>query len=197
MVVSVLILSLTKAAAMDDREAVMGQPSILILILPFEEYDRDVELDNIIDPDPRPSNETRAGESREGSSRGEHGAESITGRRRGVRWTRGEKMERLISWYAVVATFSCDVSLIEEVVDSVSVESLFSASSRSIVSETDSFGVIMASLTRVASDDRVVKVGTASGVWNNPTSDLGPSSPSVVAVGKPMGKTGDSPVGGV
>ena len=78
-------LSLARAAAMEDREAVMGHPSILILILPFEEWDRDVELDNIIDPDPRPNKDPLAGESRDGSSRGEQGAEPRTGRRRGVR----------------------------------------------------------------------------------------------------------------
>lgn len=81
--------------------------------------------------------------------------------------------------------------------DSGSVDGLFEASPRSMVSDADAFGVIMASLTRVASDDRVVKAGTASGVWNRPTSDLGPSSSSAVAVGKPTGKTGDKPVGGV
>jgi hypothetical protein len=91
------ISSLTKATAMEDKEAVMGQPSILILILPFEDLDRDEELEHIIDPDPSPNNDPLAGESRDGSSRGEHGAEPRTGRRRGIRWTRGEKIDRLIS----------------------------------------------------------------------------------------------------
>ena len=77
------------------------------------------------------------------------------------------------------------------------VDGLFEPAPRSIASEADAFGVIMASLTKVASDDRVVKAGTASGVWNKPTSDLGPSSSSAVAVGNPTGKTGDNPVGGV
>jgi len=86
-----------------DREAVMGHPSILILILPFEEWDRDVELDNIIEPDPRPNKDPLAVESRDGSSRGEQGAEPRTGRRWGVRWTRGEKIDKLIScsWVSV------------------------------------------------------------------------------------------------
>ena len=93
------MVSLTKATAMEDKEAVMGHPSILILMLPFEDLDRDEELDNIIDPepDPRANKDPLAGESRDGSSRGEHGAEPNTGRRRGVRWTRGEKIDRLIS----------------------------------------------------------------------------------------------------
>jgi hypothetical protein len=82
-------------------------------------------------------------------------------------------------------------------VDPGSVDGLFEASPRSMVSEADALGVIMASLTKVASDDRVVKAGTASGVWNKPTSDLGPSSSSAVAVGNPTGNTGDNPVGGV
>jgi len=80
---------------------------------------------------------------------------------------------------------------------SVSAGGLFEGSPKSMVSDVDAFGVIMASLTKVASDDRVVKAGTASGVWNSPTSDLGPSSSSAVAVGNPAGKTGDNPVGGV
>ena len=78
-----------------------------------------------------------------------------------------------------------------------SAEDLSRAPSRSIVSEAGSFGVIMVSLAKVDTDDRVVKAGTASGVWNKPTSDLGPSSLSAVAVGKPTRKTGDKPVGGV
>jgi len=85
----------------------------------------------------------------------------------------------------------------EGVVVRGSVNGLFEASPRSMVSEAETFGVIIASLTKVASDDRVVKAGTASGVWNKPTSDLGPSSSSAVAVGNPTGKTGDKPVGGV
>jgi hypothetical protein len=194
------IVSLTKAAAMEDNEAVMGHPSILILILPFEDLDRDVELEHIIDPDPRPNNDPLAGESRDGSSRGEHGAEPKTGRRSGVRWTRGEKIDRLISDSTDSAAVSFvieAVSMTGGVVDSDSVDSLPIAPSKSMVSDVDAFGVTMASLTKVASDDRVVKAGTASGVWNKPTSDLGPSSSSAVAVGNPAGNTGDKPVGGV
>ena len=91
-----------REAAIPVKEADFGFPSILILILPLEEWDRDAELDNIIDPDmaPRPKPEPGemdpdvreaktdpfilTGESSEGSSRGLHIGEPNTGRRTGV-----------------------------------------------------------------------------------------------------------------
>ena len=79
----------------------------------------------------------------------------------------------------------------------VSTGSLMGAFSDSIVPSipivSESVGVIIASVSTVASDERVVKTGIGVGVWNKPTRDRGPSS----SIGKPEANTGERPVGGV
>jgi hypothetical protein len=100
--VAAVTCSEMREAAIPVKEADLGFPSILILILPLEEWDLDAELDNIIDPDiapkPRPEPEEvepgvreaetdpfiLTGESSEGSSRGLHIGDPNTGRRTGV-----------------------------------------------------------------------------------------------------------------
>jgi hypothetical protein len=159
------------------REAEVGQPSILILILPIDDREVDVELDNIIDPVPNPKpdkpvsngppggdrdskRDLRAGESRDGSSRGLHIGDPDTARIMGVWWTRGEKIDRVIS--SCVAGEGRTTSSVGGVDDSVA--GSFKTGSCSMVEESLGVMTAIASSTRVASDDRVVKTGIASGV---------------------------------
>jgi hypothetical protein len=146
--------------------------------------------------------DSRAGEDKEGSSSGLHIGEPRTGRRIGLHCILGEKMDRVTSVSSSgVGSISMSVLVLapepDSAVGSGGVMELVDRRVRAVSSSMTS-GVLtlevlaLMELTRVASDERVVKTGIANGVWNRPTRDRGGS-----AVGNPDGRTGDRPVEGV